>query len=75
MAKNELEEVTHKALKSGGLLTKLYFDMQSKEKSELQPIMTDLVNNRLLKSPGVIYCAGSIDEPILLEEDCDDCIG
>lgn len=68
MAKNELEEVTQKALKSGGLLTKLYFDMQSKEKSELQPIMTDLVNNRLLKSPGVIYCAGSIDEPILLED-------
>jgi hypothetical protein len=30
--------------------------------------MTDLINNRLLKAPGVIYCMGTIDEPILLED-------
>lgn len=68
MAKSELQEVTQKTLKSGGLLTKLYFDMQSKEKNDLQPLMTDLVNNRLLKSPGVVYCAGTIDEPIQMDE-------
>src|SRR5271170_4888191 len=68
MAKSDVDEVTQKALKAGGLLTKLYFDMQSKTKEELQPLMTDLINNRLLKSPGEIYCVGVIDEPILLED-------
>ena len=68
MAKSEVNEVTQKAVKSGGLLTKLYFDMQSKDKDELQPLMTDLINNRLLKAPGVIYCTGAIEEPILLED-------
>ncbi len=68
MAKNEVDEVTQKALHNGGLLTKLYFDMQSETKEELQPLMTDLVNNRLLKSPGVIYCAGTIDEPIEMDD-------
>ncbi len=68
MAKSELEEVTHKAIRNGGLLVKLYFDMQSQKKDDLQPLMTDLINNQLLKSPGVIYCAGVIDEPIQLED-------
>jgi hypothetical protein len=67
VAKTELEETTQRALKSGGLLVKLYFDMQSEKPEELQPLMTDLINNRLLKSPGVIYCAGAIDVPIKLD--------
>ncbi len=68
MAKSDVNEVTAKAIKSGGLLTKLYFDMQSEKKDELQPLMTDLINNRLMKAPGVIYCFGAIDEPIELNE-------
>lgn len=68
MAKSEVPEVTQKALKTGGLLTKLYFDMQSEKSEELQPLMTDLINNQLLKAPGVIYCFGSIDEPIKLRD-------
>ncbi len=68
MAKSQVDEVTQKAIKAGGLLTKLYFDMQSKERAELQPLMTDLINNRLLKAPGVIYCTGTIDEPIQMED-------
>jgi hypothetical protein len=59
-----MEEVTHKALAKGGLLAKIYFDMQSEKPDDLQPLMADLINNRLLKSPGVIYCFGAIDEPI-----------
>ncbi len=68
MAKSEVEEITQRALRSGGLLVKLYFDMQSTKKDELQPLMTDLVNNRLLKSPGVIYCTGTIDEAIQMDD-------
>lgn len=68
MAKSEVTEVTQKALKTGGLLTKLYFDMQSEKPDELQPLMTDLINNQLLKAPGVIYCFGTIDEPIKLRD-------
>ena len=64
MPKSEVEEVTRKALAKGGVLTKLYFDMQSEKQDDLQPLMADLINNRLLKAPGVVYCFGSIDEPI-----------
>jgi hypothetical protein len=64
MPKSELEEVTHKTVANGGILAKMYFDMQSEKQDDLQPLMADLINNRLLKSPGVVYCFGAIDEPI-----------
>ncbi|VVB76635.1 Uncharacterised protein [uncultured archaeon] len=67
MSKSEVEEVTRKTLAKGGLLTKMYFDMQSEKADDLQPLMTDLINNRLLKAPGVVYCFGEIDEPMKLE--------
>lgn len=68
MAAQELKEVTDKAIQKGGMLVKLYFDMQSEKSEELQPLMADLINNRLLKAPGVIYCTGSIDEPMKLKD-------
>ena len=68
MAKSEMEEVTRKAIENGGILAKEYFDMHSEKADDLQPLMTDLISNRLLKFPGVIYCAGEIDEPIKVEE-------
>ena len=64
MAKNEVDAVTEEKLARGGILAKLYFDMQDKDKDKLQPIMLDLVNERLLKEPGVVYCYGSIEEPL-----------
>jgi hypothetical protein len=67
MANQEMQEVTDKTLRSGGLLAKLYFDMQSEKEEDLQPLMTDLLNNRLLKAPGVVYGFGSIAEPIKLD--------
>lgn len=67
-ANKEVEEVTQKALANGGVLAKLYFDMESAKQEELQPLMVDLINNRLLKSNGVIYCFGAIDEPIKLKD-------
>ncbi len=68
MAKSEVNEVTEKTIARGGILTKLYFDMQSEKAEELQPLMVDLINSRLLKTPGVVYAAGSIDEPMKLED-------
>lgn len=64
MAKNDLERVTDEKVARGGVLAKLYFDMQHKEKEKLQPLLVDLINQRLLKEKGVVYCYGMIDEPI-----------
>ncbi|MGC9157191.1 MAG: hypothetical protein ACP5GD_03340 [Candidatus Micrarchaeia archaeon] len=63
-----VDEITYKTVANGGILAKLYFDMQSEKQEDLQPLMLDLVNNRLLKTPGVVYCYGSIEEPIKLPE-------
>ena len=68
MAQSEVNELTEKTVSRGGLLAKLYFDMQSEKPDELQPLMADLINERLLKAPGVIYATGSINEPIKLED-------
>jgi hypothetical protein len=68
MPKSDVEEVTQKAISKGGILAKLYFDMESEKQEDLQPLMADLINNRLLKTQGVIYCYGAIDEPIKLKE-------
>ncbi len=66
--KKQVEEVTQRTLEKGGLLVKLYFDMESEKQEELQPLMVDLINNRLLKTPGVVYCVGAIDEPMKLKD-------
>ncbi len=63
-SKDELEEVTQKTLQKGGLVVKLYFDVHSEEQTDLQAILADLINDKLLKAQGVVYCFGSIDEPI-----------
>lgn len=68
MKKESVEEVTKKTIEEGGILARLYFDMQSERADDLQPLMTEMVNSNILKSPGVIYCYGSIDEPIKLGE-------
>ena len=67
MAKSEVDAVTHETVQKGGILAKLYFDMQSEKEEDLQPLMADLISNRLLKSQGVVYCYGSIEEPIKVD--------
>ena len=64
MAKTELDRVTEEKVGSGGILVKMYFDMQSEEKEKLQPLLVDLINERLLKEKGVVYCYGAIEDPI-----------
>ncbi len=62
--KSDLDLVTEEKVRAGGVLVKLYFDIQDKDKDKLQPLLTDLINNRLMKSKGVVYCYGKILEPI-----------
>ncbi|MDE1871551.1 MAG: hypothetical protein KGI06_04930 [Candidatus Micrarchaeota archaeon] len=64
MAKSDVEKVTEEKIAKGGVLVKLYFDMQHKEKDKLQPLLVDLINERLMKEPGVVYCYGSVEEPL-----------
>jgi hypothetical protein len=64
MAKSEVERVTEEKIAKGGVLTKLYFDMQQEDKAKLQPLMLELINEHLLKENGVVYCYGAIEEPL-----------
>ena len=64
MAKSEVDKVTEEKLAKGGVLAKLYFDMQHKDRAQLQPIMVELINEHLMKEKGVIYCYGAIEEPL-----------
>lgn len=64
MAKNDVEKVTEEKIRDGGVLVKFYFDMQEKDKEKLQPLLVDLINERLMKEPGVVYVYGSVEEPL-----------
>ncbi len=64
MAKSEVDKVTDEKVAKGGILVKFYFDMQSEDKEKLQPLLVDLINDKLMKEPGVVYVYGAIEEPI-----------
>lgn len=64
MARSEVDRVTDEKIAKGGVLARLYFDMEEKDKEKLQAIMLHLVNEQLMKEKGVVYCYGAIEEPI-----------
>jgi hypothetical protein len=64
MAKSDVDKVTEEKIAKGGVLVKLYFDMQHKDRSQLQPILVELINEHLMKEKGVVYCYGAIEEPL-----------
>ena len=64
MAKSDVDRVTEEAMAKGGILVKMYFDMRHNERDKLQPLMTDLINERLMKEKGIVYCYGAIEEPL-----------
>ena len=64
MAKSDVEILTEEKLAKGGVLAKLYFDMQHKQSDQLQPLLVELINEHLLKEKGVIYCFGAVEEPM-----------
>ena len=62
--KSDVDRVTEETVAKGGVLVKLYFDMRHNEKDKLQPLMADLINERLMKEQGMVYCYGAIEEPL-----------
>ena len=64
MARSDVDRVTEEKIAKGGVLVRLYFDMQHNEKEKLQPLLVDLINERLMKEKGVVYCYGSVEEPL-----------
>ncbi len=64
MAKSDVDVLTEEKVGKGGVLAKIYFDMQSKNREEIQPALVELINEHLLKERGVVYCYGAVDEPI-----------
>jgi hypothetical protein len=64
MAKSDVEKLTEEKVSKGGVLARLYFDMQHDDKEKLQPLMLDLVNERLMKEKGVVYVYGAIEKPL-----------
>jgi hypothetical protein len=64
MAKSDIDRVTDETIAKGGVLVKMYFDMRHNERDKLQPLLTDLINERLMKEPGMVYCFGAVEEPL-----------
>ncbi len=64
MAKSDVDRLTEEKVGKGGLLARLYFDMQSRNREEIQPALVELINEHLLKEKGVVYCYGMVDEPL-----------
>lgn len=62
-----MERLTEDKVSNGGLLLRLYFDIKNKDKENLQPLLVELINEHLLKEPGVVYCYGAIEDPIEME--------
>ncbi len=62
--KTDIEIITEEKISKGGILVKFYFDIQSNEKEKLQPVLVDLINNKLLKEKGVVYGYGRIHDPL-----------
>ncbi|BCS90665.1 MAG: hypothetical protein ARM1_0122 [Candidatus Micrarchaeota archaeon] len=64
MKDNDIEKITAETIKKGGILARLYFDVQDKNKDNLQPLLADLTNNHISKEKGIVYFYGRIDPPI-----------
>ena len=64
MAQKSVDEITNNAIKEGGILTLLYFDLHGNSKETVRDIMVGFVG-KLSKEKGVIYALGEIDEPIV----------
>jgi len=59
----DVKKVTEETIKNGGVQAMLYFDLHAVSKEAAQQLGTGFVNH-LIKTPGVIYALGEIDEPI-----------
>ncbi len=64
MAKEKsVDEITDDAMREGGYLALVYFDLHATTKDAVQNLMVGFIG-KLTKEPGVIYAVGEIDQPI-----------
>ena len=64
MAKEKsVDEITDTAIREGGYLANVYFDLHSKSADEVKHLMVGFVS-KLSKERGVIYAVGEIDKPV-----------
>lgn len=65
--KKSIKEITDQAIRDGGVLALLYFDIHATTKEDVQNLGVGFVDH-VIKTPGVVYALGEIDEPIGGEE-------
>jgi hypothetical protein len=63
MANIDVDKLTNDGINKGGVLAILYFDLHSKNKDGLTQLSAGFVET-IIKTPGVTYALGEIDEPI-----------
>ncbi|NYZ77302.1 hypothetical protein H0O02_03225 [Candidatus Micrarchaeota archaeon] len=59
----DVQKTTEKTIRDGGILAMLYFDLHAATKEAAQQLGTGFVDH-LIKTPGVVYALGEIDEPL-----------
>lgn len=60
---DEVEKVTSKTIRDGGVLANLFFDIHTRSKEKAQQLGAGFVQ-QLLSESGVVYAVGEIEEPI-----------
>lgn len=63
MGQKSVDEITRDALKEGGVLALLYFDLHGSSKESVKNIMVGFLT-KLSQREGVLYALGEIDEVI-----------
>lgn len=63
----DVEKLTRDAIKNGGVLAMLYFDIHAKTKEALQDLGRGFINS-IIQRQGVVFAYGEIDEPVGGEE-------
>jgi len=63
----DVKKITEKTVKDGGVLATLYFDIHAATNDAVQKLGAGFVEH-LIKTPGVVYAVGEIDEPVVNEE-------
>jgi len=58
-----VEQITEEAIRSGGYLTLLYFDIHGKSEESVKSVMVGFIG-KLTRENGVIYAVGEIDNPM-----------
>ena len=64
MAKDKsVEQITDEALRDGGFLTILYFDLHARTSDSVKNLMVGFIS-KLTQEKGVVYAVGEIDQPL-----------